>query len=68
MFPDRGRGVERRPRWVGEVVAWAAICGILLLGWIAYGVVMRPLAESEDARVDAGTLEIVPPTHFEEDL
>jgi len=68
VFPDRLPDTGRRPPWLGEVMAWAAICGILLLGWLTYAVVMRPLAESEDIRVDAGTVEIVPPTHFEEDL
>lgn len=65
-FFSRG-GLSSRPAsplWLGDAVAWGAICAILLLGWISYSVVIKPFAESRVDRVDAGTIEIEPPARF----
>ncbi len=53
------------PAWLAETMTWAAICAILVLGWFTYSVVVRPFAEEPKTRVEAGTQEILPPTHFE---
>ncbi len=56
-----------RPAWMSDVITWGTICGIVLLGWITYSVVLKP-APQEDTRVNAGTIEIeVPEYHFLED-
>jgi len=55
------------PRWLSEAIAWAAVCGILLLGWVAYAIVVQPFAETQQDRVDAGTIEIAPPARFGEE-
>jgi cytoskeletal protein RodZ len=67
FFPARSDSGEGRPRWMTELIAWGAICGILLLGWLTYAVVVRPLTESTETRVDAGAHE-APPVHFEEEF
>jgi cytoskeleton protein RodZ len=48
----------RRPRWMTELIAWGAICGILVLSWFTFNVVVRPLFIDSEPRVDAGTHEI----------
>ncbi len=47
--------------WKEDLLAWAAICAILLLGWITYTVIVHPKAEITDKRVEAGTREMVVP-------
>ncbi|HEO71614.1 MAG TPA: hypothetical protein ENN80_10150 [Candidatus Hydrogenedentes bacterium] len=41
-------------RWRDDLLTWAAICAIFLLGWLAYTVVVQPEAPSPDNRVEAG--------------
>lgn len=55
-----------RPRWVNEAIAWGTISAFLLLGWLTYASIVRPFAEDEDARVEAGVK--VPEYHFEDDF
>ena len=65
-------GLTQRPQsggeppsgWMTEAVVWAAICGILVLGWIAYASVVRPTDDPGQGRVEAETLRelVVPPT------
>lgn len=56
-----------RPAWMSDIITWGTICGIVLLGWITYSVVLKP-APQEENRVNAGTIEIeVPEYHFLED-
>lgn len=45
------------PPWMNEVVTWAAVCGIIVLGWVTYAVVVRPAADPGDQRVHAGTTD-----------
>lgn len=42
------------PEWMRDALTWAAICGIIAMGWLAYHVVVRPDAGLTDGRVDAG--------------
>jgi cytoskeleton protein RodZ len=46
----------RRPSWIGEAVTWGTVVGILLAGWIAYSVVVRPDAAGQQGTAAAGTL------------
>ena len=59
---------ETRAPWYQEAVSWGSICGVLLLAWITYAVLMRPFAERPEDSVDAGVVELAPPTHFEEEF
>jgi len=52
------------PHWVRDAMTWAAICGLLLLGWVSYSIVVKPFGESAPGRVNAGTIEIEPPARF----
>ena len=63
---------SHRPGWMADAMAWGTICGIVLLGWITYTVMLKP-ATVDDSRVEAGTQEVTAPEypefHFlEEDL
>lgn len=49
---------EGRPRWLGDMFAWATISAILILGWATYSVVFQPKIQPEDSRVQAGVHEI----------
>ena len=53
------------PLWMRDALTWAAICSILLLGWVSYSIVVKPFAESAKDRVNAGTKEIETPARFE---
>ncbi|MBN2308554.1 MAG: helix-turn-helix domain-containing protein [Candidatus Hydrogenedentes bacterium] len=46
--------------WATDMVAWCTVCAILVLGWFAYTVVVRPNAEPAENRVEAGELMIPP--------
>lgn len=47
-----------RPPWVDGLLAWAAISAVLLLGWVAYAVVLQPETEPSESRVQAGTVDM----------
>jgi len=51
-------GVKDRPVWLRELIMWTTIIAILVLGWIAYGVMFHPTSNDADSRVQAGTLDI----------
>ena len=55
----------RRPLWIDGLVTWTAVCAVILFGWFAYSVVVKPLADSWQGRVEAGSVEIAPPTAFD---
>lgn len=55
------KAVRRSLPRKNDVLTWAAILGILLFGWIAYTVVVRPQADLRDDRVQAGTVEVQEP-------
>lgn len=57
-FPRSRADLERRaPAWMQDLMTWAVITAVILLGWVTYAVVFRPQAEVTDNRVDAGTIE-----------
>ncbi len=53
-----GDAPEEKPRWLAEIGAWAAVCAILVLGWITYAVVFQPKADTSDGQVRAGTVDM----------
>jgi len=55
--PRSGAPAESR---LGDLAAWLVVCGLVMLGWITYAVVVRPQAQREDTRVEAQTLEVLP--------
>ncbi|MBP8131604.1 MAG: helix-turn-helix domain-containing protein [Candidatus Hydrogenedentes bacterium] len=54
-----------RPAWMTDVIAWGAVCGLMVFAWFTYTVVVRPIIESYQDRVRAGTVEVAPPSMFE---
>lgn len=54
----RGDAPEEKPRWLAELVAWAAVCTILVLGWITYAVVLQPSGDASDGQVRADTVDM----------
>lgn len=63
---QRNRQASTGPSlWAQELLAWGAICALLLLGWFTYTVVVRPLAESRSP-VEASTEDGAPPAHFDD--
>lgn len=43
----------KRPAWWSDAVAWASICAILVAGWLAYSLVVRPSSSPQDTKVRA---------------
>jgi len=59
-FPRSKADLERRaPAWLQEVMTWAVVMALILLGWVTYAVVFRPQAQPTDNRVSAGVVENV---------
>lgn len=67
-FDKSGKVEYVSPQWMTELINWATVCFIVLLAWMAYAVVIRPLADTIKDRVEAGSVEIEVPVHFNEDL
>jgi cytoskeletal protein RodZ len=61
-----GESFQPQPRWLLEAKAWGSVCAVLIVLWVAYGVVVKPFFVDTTPRVQAGTIEITPPTHFED--
>ena len=59
-------GIGPRPRWLDDAITWGTVCAVILFGWLGYTMVVRPMADNWKGRVEAGTVEITPPSHFEE--
>lgn len=53
-----GNKIRRPMPWMEDLLTWAAIVGVLLFGWFAYTIVVRPQADLRDDRVQAGTVEV----------
>jgi len=72
--PFIGRNTKATPmdqetsRWANELINWGTICAVIIIGWVAYSTVIKPIAESWKTRVDAGAVEVEVPVHFNEDL
>jgi len=60
--------VKPYPLWINDLITWGAVCAVILLGWLTYSMLVRPLAESVKDRVEAGAFEVEPPVHFEEEF
>jgi len=61
------REARPRPAWLADFMTWGAICGALLIMWLAYSVVVRPLVDPPAEPVEAA-IEVSPPEHhFRED-
>lgn len=56
---------DTRPAWLTDVIAWGAVCGLILLGWFTYAVVVRPFLATPEDRVEAGTVEVAPQSFFD---
>ena len=62
-------GQPAPPRWAVEGAAWAAVCGLLLAGWLVYAHLTGSPDDPGQGRVDAETLvDIETPPLQEEDL
>jgi cytoskeleton protein RodZ len=48
---------EDRPAWVNELAMWAGILAFLLIGWIAYTVLVQPATQPEQTQVQADILD-----------
>ncbi len=57
-FLAREGSATRPPAWLQDLVAWAAVMAILLLGWVTYTVVFQPQTQNPNKRVDAGPMEV----------
>jgi len=57
----------RFPTWAQESLTWAVVLAIMLLGWLTYSVVFQPQADTPDKRVQAGTVELMPPPVLEKE-
>ena len=59
-----------RPPWMTETLTWAAVCFVVLLAWLTFSVVIRPMVDTPDG-VDAGEEsvqeQLEAPVHFDED-
>ncbi len=69
MRPERGfLGLKdsRDPSfhlfWYNNLVAWAGICALLLLGWLAYSLVLRPGASPAENKVQAEEIQLFIPS------
>jgi len=47
-----------RPSWVNEAITWGTVVSILLAGWIAYSVVVRPDAGGQQGAASAGAIGV----------
>lgn len=55
--PNDTRKVAPTPRWVGDAMAWAAVCAVIALSWFTYTVVVRPNAQPTESRAHAATAD-----------
>ena len=47
-----------RPAWMTEAMMWAAIIGIIILGWAAYAIVVPSKSAENPVRVQAESLDL----------
>jgi cytoskeleton protein RodZ len=61
-FPRSRAELERgAPAWMQDMLTWAVIMAVILLGWVTYAVVFRPQSEVTDKRVSAGVVNDTAP-------
>lgn len=73
QYPQRVRrntpaNLGGRPLWVSDLIAWGALCAVLVLCWLTYAAITRPFTEDAESRVDAGAVSIDPPVLFEDEF
>jgi cytoskeleton protein RodZ len=57
-FPRSRAELEKgAPVWMQDLVTWAVIMAVILLGWVTYAVVFRPQADLTDGRVSADVVD-----------
>ena len=44
---------EHRPKWLSDLLTWAAVCAVLSLGWITYTVFVHSAADETQSQVQA---------------
>ncbi len=54
----RAANRANRPAWWDDAVMWAAIVGVVLFGWVAYSVIVRPGTPATNAHVQAESIEL----------
>jgi cytoskeletal protein RodZ len=57
----KGEVYADRPGWWSEIRTWSTVCGVLLLLWITYMVVVPASNNSQQDSVQAGTHEVSVP-------
>lgn len=59
-------GPRRRPKWVANVLSWAAVCGVFALLWFTYASLTRPYLDSAARKpASAATVdELRPPAEW----
>ncbi|MCX5771602.1 MAG: helix-turn-helix domain-containing protein [Candidatus Hydrogenedentes bacterium] len=60
-FPRSRAELERGAPWMQDLMTWAVIMAVILLGWVTYAVVFRPQGEVMDKRVAAGVVNDTAP-------
>lgn len=60
--------LDGRPLWVSDLLAWGALCAVLVLCWLTYAAITQPFTEDAENRVDAGVVSIEPPVLFEDEF
>lgn len=69
MKRDKSNSMDQAyPRWVNELINWGTVCLVIVVSWFAYTTIIQPIAESWKSSVEAGSVEIEVPVHFNEDL
>ena len=61
------RAQWERPAWLNDAVAWAAVCLVIALGWLAYSQIIDPLVERPENAVQAAPEPLAPPERFPDD-
>jgi len=54
----KGRSLRPRPVWLTDMLAWGAVCAILILGWVTYTIVFQPAPQGDGTQVQADTLDL----------
>lgn len=49
---------EPKPKWFSDALTWVAVCALLVLGWVAYTVVVHSTADETQVPVQAETIEL----------
>lgn len=53
-----------RPKWIDDALMWAAVLGIVAMGWLTYSVIFQPGAPDHTRHVQAETVNLRMPDPF----